>query len=91
MFVGENLLQLLSYMTGISRTMPFCADSYLQVAAFDNRRHKKITKVRLIDYITQNLQFLTILVYPFVELTIIRCGYSKHRFRKIIFGILRSN
>jgi hypothetical protein len=88
--LGENFLQLFSYMAGISWIMTFSADGYLQIATLNNSRHEKITKLRLVNDVAQDLQLLTIFIYLLIELVIIRCRYCKNRTRKIIFGIFGS-
>ena len=52
MFFGECLFEFLSQVTGVGRAVALSGNGYLQVASFDDSRHEKIGKLRLVDHIT---------------------------------------
>ena len=91
MLLGKNCLKLLSYVAGVSGASTFRADSDLQAAAFDYGRHEKVAKFRHVNDVAQDLQFLAIFVYLFIEIVIVRGRYGQQRPGKIVLGIFGHN
>ena len=80
--------ELLAQVAGVGRTVALRPDRDLQIASLDHRRHEEIAKLRLIDDVAEDLQFLAVLIHLLVDVLVVRGGDDKNGLRDVLFGVL---
>ena len=73
-------------MSGVGGAVAVGADGDLQVAAFDEGGGVKIAQFRHIDHITQNFQFLTVVIDLLVQRCVVGGGDDQGGADEIIFA-----
>jgi hypothetical protein len=88
---GEDFFEFFPDVACEGGAFAFCADSYLQISAFDDGGNVKVAKLGRIDDVAENLKLLAILVYLVIEPVII-CGcYNERRLGEIILSVFTLN